>query len=524
MQFYPPPGERPRGFPLVFAPPPAVSPDELHPGPGKRQAGGVRFGAMAGSIASVTLGPVGHLLGNQFGERLVPAFDQPAVGLEMELDAVDGAADAEGLVLGHGTRSQMRRPWRQAEGVEVPVEERRPLAQRRKHRVAASGRGRLHLVPAEFDGAAEDVLGAVAAGDKLGAQADAEHRLVGLAEGAGQRRHLGQVGVLVVVDGALLAAKHDQPVIAIGATGQRAALPDAAQVGFDAGFGQRGADLAERRSGEVFDDQCTHFTIHFQDLVAWPARPNERARQRTRWMRLGESHTPEGMRLYAVGDVHGCDGLLAEAHEAIARDLGERPVTDHRIIHIGDYTDRGADSAAVIARLAEMTEADRRVICLKGNHDEFFAGFLVEPEEYGPGWLANGGDATLRSYGVTPSRSFWGGIDYRDLSRRLADALPPAHRAFVAGLPLTARLGDYLFVHAGIRPGVPLDAQDPEDLIWIREEFLWDGRDHGFVVIHGHTPANPPEVMPNRINVDTGAVYGGPLTCLALEGTAYRFL
>ncbi len=128
------------------------------------------------------------------------------------------------------------------------------------------------------------------------------------------------------------------------------------------------------------------------------------------------------------------------------------------------------------------------------------------------------------SYGVTPSRSLFGGFDYRRLSEQLAQALPAAHRAFLESLPLTARFGDYLFVHAGIRPGVPLEDQDPEDLIWIREDFLWDGSDHGFVVVHGHTPANPPEVMPNRINIDTGAVYGGPLTCLALEGTDYRFL
>ena len=240
-------------------------------------------------------------------------------------------------------------------------------------------------------------------------------------------------------------------------------------------------------------------------------------------MRLGEARTPEGMRLYAIGDVHGCDAMLAEAHEQIAADLGRRPAADYRIIHIGDYTDRGADSAGVIARLAGMAEADERVICLLGNHDALFAGFLTDPMAHGPIWLSNGGDATLRSYGVTPSRSLFG-YDYRRLSARLAEALPAAHGAFLSSLPFTVRFGDYLFVHAGIRPGVPLDQQDPDDLIWIREDFLWDGRDHGVVVVHGHTPANPPEVMPNRINVDTGAVYGGPLTCLALEGTEYRFL
>ncbi len=241
-------------------------------------------------------------------------------------------------------------------------------------------------------------------------------------------------------------------------------------------------------------------------------------------MRLGEARTPEGMRLYAIGDVHGCDAMLAGMHETIAADLAERPVADHRIVHIGDYTDRGADSAGVIARLAQMTAADARVICLKGNHDALFADFLSDPAGAGPTWLGNGGDATLASYGVTPGHTLFGGVDYRGTSRRFAEALPAAHRSFIETLPLTARFGDYLFVHAGIRPGVPLEDQDPDDLIWIREDFLWDGSDHGFVVVHGHTPANPPEVMPNRINVDTGAVYGGPLTCLALEGTDYRFL
>jgi serine/threonine protein phosphatase 1 len=230
------------------------------------------------------------------------------------------------------------------------------------------------------------------------------------------------------------------------------------------------------------------------------------------------------MRLYAIGDVHGCDAMLAEAHEQIADDLARRPAADHRIIHVGDYTDRGDNSAGVIDRLVRLTSADPRVICLKGNHDAMFAGFLADPDEYGTIWLANGAEATLSSYGVTPSRSWWGGTDYRDLSRRLAEAVPAAHRTFLADLPLTARFGDYLFVHAGIRPGLPLDEQDPQDLIWIREAFLLDDSDHGVVVVHGHTPVTAPDIWPNRIGIDTGAVYGGTLTCLVLEGSAYRFL
>ncbi|MEX0853619.1 MAG: metallophosphoesterase [Bauldia sp.] len=241
-------------------------------------------------------------------------------------------------------------------------------------------------------------------------------------------------------------------------------------------------------------------------------------------MRLGQSATPDGMRLYAIGDVHGCDGLIAEAHQKIAVDLALHPISDYRIIHIGDYADRGPDSAAVIERLAGLAATDPRVICLKGNHDELLVGFLSDPAGFGATFLFNGGDATLASYGVPASGLALIREDFLALSRALQERVPAAHRAFLESLRLTARFGDYLFCHAGIRPGVALDRQDPHDLTWIREDFLWDRSDHGVVVVHGHTPANEPEVRPNRINIDTGAVYGGRLTTLALEGRAYRFL
>jgi len=240
---------------------------------------------------------------------------------------------------------------------------------------------------------------------------------------------------------------------------------------------------------------------------------------------LGKSTTPEGLRLYAIGDIHGCGDLLAAIHRQIAADLASRPVPDHRIIHIGDYVDRGPDSAGVIARLVRHQAENPSMLFLRGNHDELLMAFLADPSGSGDMYLSDniGGPATLRSYGVTPSRSLLG-YDYRRLSQRLAEAMPADHRAFLEALLMTVRFGDYLFVHAGIRPGVPLDAQDPQDLIWIRDEFLFDGRDHGFVVVHGHTLANELEVRPNRINVDTGAVFGGPLTCVVLEGYEHRFL
>lgn len=241
-------------------------------------------------------------------------------------------------------------------------------------------------------------------------------------------------------------------------------------------------------------------------------------------MRLGEARTPDGTRLYAIGDVHGCDDLLAEAHRKVAADLALRPADDHRIIHIGDYIDRGPDAAAVVDRLARMAEADKHGVFLRGNHEGLLLDFLEDPLGVGPNWLANGGDATLASYGITSSRLFLTGKDCMDFADRLAALVPPSHRAFLSGLDLSARFGDYFFCHAGIRPGVPLDRQRPLDLTWIREEFLLDGRDFGAVVIHGHTPVHEPEALSNRINIDTGAVFGGRLTCLALDGTEHRFL
>jgi len=240
-------------------------------------------------------------------------------------------------------------------------------------------------------------------------------------------------------------------------------------------------------------------------------------------MELGKARTPEGTRLYAIGDVHGMDRMLSDAHGRIAADLESRPAADHRIIHVGDYVDRGPDSAAVIDRLAGLAANDRRTAFLMGNHDELMLGFLSEPMLCGPNWLANGAGTTLASYGITPpdSPDF---ADLPDLSARLGAAMPASHRDFLRGLGRSIRFGDFFFCHAGIRPGVPLERQSGQDLSWIREPFLSSTRDHGAVIVHGHTPVKAPEVRSNRIDVDTGAVYGGPLTVLALEGTDYRFL
>jgi len=237
-------------------------------------------------------------------------------------------------------------------------------------------------------------------------------------------------------------------------------------------------------------------------------------------MLMGQARTPEGMRLYAIGDIHGCDDKLAAVHAAIAADLKARQVADHRIIHIGDYADRGPDSAGVIARMVGLA-GDPHVICLRGNHDQNLLDFLANPAEVGGLFLKFGGKETMRSYGVSNRAR-----NYEGLAQMFAEKLPPAHRTFLEGLRLSVQFGDYFFCHAGIRPGVPLEAQTAADLMWIREEFLLDRRDHGVVVVHGHTvtPTLTPEIHPNRIAIDSGAVFGGPLTCVVLEGTEVRFL
>jgi serine/threonine protein phosphatase 1 len=241
---------------------------------------------------------------------------------------------------------------------------------------------------------------------------------------------------------------------------------------------------------------------------------------------LGKAATPQGMRLYAIGDIHGCDDELAEVHERIAGDLSASPLRDHRIVHIGDYVDRGQASREVLERLSAMAAEDHNAIFLRGNHDQVLLDFLDDPALHADLYLSDniGGMETLRSYGVAANRL---GILPRGAARLAADLrkrMPADHLRFLQGLRTWVQFGDFVFVHAGIRPGVAMEEQDPEDLIWIREEFLFDGSDYGAVIVHGHTSVSAPEVLPNRINIDTGAVFGGPLTCLVLEGTDYRFL
>jgi serine/threonine protein phosphatase 1 len=224
---------------------------------------------------------------------------------------------------------------------------------------------------------------------------------------------------------------------------------------------------------------------------------------------------PAGRRVYAIGDIHGCADRLFALHDAIADDLARRPVAEPLLLHIGDYIDRGPDSAGVIARLAAGPPvAGVPTVNLLGNHEQTMIDALSGDRAAGTDWLYQGGRTALESWGVDPesARETW------------PAGVPAAHLAFVRALTLSHREGGYLFVHAGIRPGVPIEAQAREDLLRIRQPFLFTDADLGAVIVHGHTPVKAPVVRHNRIAIDTGAVFDGPLTCAVLEGNRIGFL
>lgn len=228
------------------------------------------------------------------------------------------------------------------------------------------------------------------------------------------------------------------------------------------------------------------------------------------------------MRIYAVGDIHGQYEMLLEAHDRIEADRARTGDRDAQVVHLGDLTDRGPDSNAVISHLIEGIENGAPWVVIRGNHDKMFADFLRGGRyadhrlRIGLDWLNPqlGGDATLASYGVEQSL-------LRRKSRIQADAaeaVPEKHVAFLESLPLYYETPDLVFVHAGIRPGLPLRDQIEEDLIWIRDEFLYDTRDHGKLIVHGHTPVQAPMHCGNRVNLDTGAGFGRALTAAVFEG------
>ena len=221
-----------------------------------------------------------------------------------------------------------------------------------------------------------------------------------------------------------------------------------------------------------------------------------------------------GARVYAIGDIHGRLDLLDQLLDQIHDDIARRPVGKVMLLSLGDLIDRGPDSAGVIERLRTL-DGPARTGCLMGNHEEMFLRVLDGEPDVGLDWLGFGGDACVESYGLSPTALQV--MDEARLAETLYAAVPPAHIAFLHTLSDTFRFGDYLFVHAGIRPGVPVEEQDVHDLRWIRRPFLNDAKDHGVMVVHGHTISDGPEERSNRIGIDTGAYQTGVLTALAVE-------
>jgi serine/threonine protein phosphatase 1 len=221
------------------------------------------------------------------------------------------------------------------------------------------------------------------------------------------------------------------------------------------------------------------------------------------------------MRVYAVGDVHGRADLLLRLFTAIDADLARRRPVSKLEIFLGDYIDRGPHSRQVIDILLARSVA-HKLILLKGNHETYPARFLGAPDSLDD-WRLLGGLETLMSYGVAPSLNP-DHAERRKLAARFAAALPESHTKFFSDLKTSFCCGDFFFVHAGVRPGVALDRQLEDDMLWIREDFLLDERDFGKMVVHGHTPVRDPDFRNNRINIDTGAFATGRLTCLIIEG------
>jgi serine/threonine protein phosphatase 1 len=226
------------------------------------------------------------------------------------------------------------------------------------------------------------------------------------------------------------------------------------------------------------------------------------------------------MRSYAIGDIHGQLEKLQVAHAFIAEDMARHGAAP--IVHLGDLVDRGPDSRGVIDFLMAGQASGQDWVVLKGNHDRMFTGYLDSKDHHDPrltatlSWLHPrlGGAATLASYGVVNAAD----RPIRKVHAEALAAVPAVHRSFIDGLPTWHQIEDVVFVHAGIRPGIPLEAQIEDDLVWIREPFLSDTTDHGALIVHGHTVVEVPTHYGNRVNIDTAAGYGGPVTAIVIEG------
>ena len=249
-----------------------------------------------------------------------------------------------------------------------------------------------------------------------------------------------------------------------------------------------------------------------------------------RWFRRGATssekpHVANGVAVYAIGDIHGRLDLLTELLVQVAADAKRHPADRERqLVFLGDYVDRGTESRGVIDALLGLAWPEFKPIFLMGNHEEAMLEFLDEQTD-GLGWLTYGGLETLVSYGVAIQRLPKDPASAAELRDALRAAVPRAHVDFLRNCVLSHTEGDYVFVHAGVRPGRALDQQNRRDLLWIREEFLRaPDALPGKVVVHGHTICDEPQDLKHRIDIDTGAFVSGRLTCLILREATRRFL
>jgi serine/threonine protein phosphatase 1 len=247
-------------------------------------------------------------------------------------------------------------------------------------------------------------------------------------------------------------------------------------------------------------------------MILFPPSPSPKRRQ---------PRVPDGIRIYAIGDIHGRADLLDQVLNRIDADPTKNPNSFEIEVFLGDYIDRGPDSRQVLDRLVARNHTHRMVF-LKGNHETYLADFVNNPRIL-EDWQRIGGLETLMSYGITPSINANMATQAR-LAAAFDRALPESHRGFLGNLKTSFTCGDFYFVHAGIRPGISLEKQREEDLLWIRHEFLLCEEEFSKIVVHGHTPVPEPDVRPNRINIDTGAYATGNLTCLILEDDTMRFI
>lgn len=232
---------------------------------------------------------------------------------------------------------------------------------------------------------------------------------------------------------------------------------------------------------------------------------------------------PAGQRVYAIGDIHGSLLQLDALIKLVQTDIQKYPDTKGVLVFLGDYIDRGPYSKGVVDLILSGLPSEFVVHCLRGNHEDMLLRYLKGDLPAGEAWLQYGGIATLLSYGMALPGAFT--PDKIDgLRKNMQEQIPEAHLKFFSDAKLYLTLGDYCFVHAGIRPSVALDEQKKEDFLWIRKEFLNSQTDHGKMIIHGHSISLEPDVRSNRIGIDTGAYATGRLTCLVLQGDAREMI